>query len=81
MIASILEAFDFNVRTKGDMVVARCGNMVLSEMKRTLDILGRLVGYTRQLDVRLDNDSIVEEYVEAFLYGNYDKVTSQTPLS
>jgi len=81
MIASILEAFDFNVRTKGDMVVARSGNMVLSEMKRTLDILGRLVGFTRQLDVRLDNDSIVEEYVEAFLYGNYDKVTGQEPLS
>ena len=81
MIAAILEAFDFNVRTKGDMVVARSGNMVLSEMKRTLDILGRLVGFTRQLDVRLDNDRIVEEYVEAFLYGNYDKVTSQAPVS
>jgi pyruvate,water dikinase len=79
MIASILEAFDFNVRTKGDMVVARSSNMVLSEMQRTLDILGRLVGYTRQLDVRLDNDRIVEEYVEAFLYGNYDKVTGQAP--
>jgi len=81
MIAAILEAFDFNVRTKGDMVVARSGNMVLSEMKRTLDILGRLVGFTRQLDVRLDNDRIVEEYVEAFLYGNYDKVTNQAQLS
>ena len=32
MIASILEAFDFNVRVKGDMVVARCGNMMLKEM-------------------------------------------------
>jgi pyruvate,water dikinase len=75
MIASILEAFDFNVRVKGDMVVARCGNMMLTEMERTLDILGRLVGFTRQLDVRLDNDSIVEQYVEAFLYGNYSLVT------
>ena len=77
MIASILEAFDFNVRVKGDMVVARCGNMMLKEMERTLDILGRLVGFTRQLDVRLDNDSIVEQYVEAFLYGNYSLVTDQ----
>ena len=77
MIASILEAFDFNVRTKGDMVVARSGNMVLSEMERTLDILGRLVGFTRQLDVRLESDRIVEQYVEAFLYGNYGVVTGQ----
>ncbi len=80
MIASILEAFDFNVRLKGDMVVARCGNMMLKEMERTLDILGRLVGFTRQLDVRLENDRIVEEYVEAFLYGNYGFVTNQPPL-
>jgi len=80
MIASILEAFDFNVRIKGDMVVARSGNMVLKEMERTLDILGRLVGFTRQLDVRLDNDSIVEQYVEAFLYGNYGLVTNQASV-
>ncbi len=80
MIASILEAFDFNVRVKGDMVVARSGNMMLKEMERTLDILGRLVGFTRQLDVRLDTDSIVEQYVEAFLYGNYDLVTNQPAL-
>ncbi|MGW8161746.1 MAG: PEP/pyruvate-binding domain-containing protein, partial [Desulfobulbales bacterium] len=65
MIASILEAFDFNVRLKGDMVVARSGNMMLQEMERTLDILGRLVGFTRQLDVRLDSDRVVEQYVEA----------------
>lgn len=80
MIASILEAFDFNVRIKGDMVVARSGNMVFTEMERTLDILGRLVGFTRQLDVRLDNDRIVEQYVEAFLYGNYGLVTSQAAV-
>lgn len=77
MIATILEAFDFNVRTKGDMVVARCGNMVPEEMERVLDILGRLVGFTRQLDVHLDSDRIVDQYVEAFLYGNYSLVTSQ----
>ncbi len=77
MIASILEAFDFNVRIKGDMVVARSGNMVPTEMERTLDILGRLVGFTRQLDVRLESDRIVEQYVEAFLYGNYSQVINQ----
>jgi pyruvate,water dikinase len=77
MIASILQSFDFNVRVKGDMVVARSGNMVPQEMERTLDILGRLVGFTRQLDVRLDSDETVKQYVEAFLYGNYGLVTDQ----
>jgi pyruvate,water dikinase len=80
MIASILEAFDFNVRLKGDMVVARSGNMMLKEMERTLDILGRLVGFTRQLDVRLESDKIVDQYVEAFLFGDYGFVTNQPPV-
>ncbi|MDH5298378.1 MAG: PEP-utilizing enzyme [Desulfobulbaceae bacterium] len=75
MIAAILEAFDFNVRTKGDLVIARAGNMVQSEMERSLDILGRLVGFTRQLDVRLDSDAIVDRYVEAFLSGDYGIVS------
>ncbi|MDH4319488.1 MAG: hypothetical protein OEV64_13950, partial [Desulfobulbaceae bacterium] len=74
LIAEILAAFDFNVRTKGDLVIARAGNMVQGEMERTLDILGRLVGFTRQLDVRLDNDRVVDFYVESFLQGNYQAV-------
>ena len=71
MIAAILDAFEFNVSTRGDLVIARAGNMVQSEMERTLDIMGRLVGFTRQLDVCLDNDAIVDQYVEAFLSGDY----------
>lgn len=75
LISEILTAFDFNVRTRGDLVIARAGNMVQSEMERSLEILGRLVGYTRQLDVRLDSEERVDYYVEAFLMGNYDAVS------
>lgn len=71
LIASVLEALDFNVRVKGDLVIARAGNMIRSEMERTLDLLGRLVGFTRQLDVRLDSDAKIDHYVKAFLLGNY----------
>ncbi len=76
LIAEILTAFDFNVRTRGDLVIARAGNMPRSEMERILDILGRLVGFTRQLDVRLDSETAVDYYIEAFLSGNYDVVSS-----
>ncbi len=72
LIAEILLAFDFNVKTRGDLVIARASNMVQSEMERSLDILGRLVGFTRQLDVCLNNDAIVDRYAEAFLQGIYD---------
>jgi pyruvate,water dikinase len=74
LISEILTAFDFNVRTRGDLVIARAGNMLQSEMERSLDILGRLVGFTRQLDVRLDSEERVDYYVEAFLMGNYEAV-------
>ncbi|MBU0676020.1 MAG: hypothetical protein KJ950_15395 [Proteobacteria bacterium] len=77
MIAEILTAFDFNVRTRGDLVIARASNMLQSEMERVLDILGRLVGYTRQLDVRLDSEAAVDYYVEAFLMGNYSVVSDE----
>jgi len=77
LIAEILTAFDFNVRTRGDLVIARAGNMPPHEVERSLDILGRLVGFTRQLDVLLDSDAMVERYVEAFLQGNYEILQEQ----
>lgn len=75
LIATILEAFDFNVRTRGDLIIARTGNLAQNEMVRTLDILGRLVSFTRQLDVQMADDQAVERYAEAFLMGDYDIVT------
>ncbi|MFZ5775240.1 MAG: PEP/pyruvate-binding domain-containing protein [Thermodesulfobacteriota bacterium] len=71
LIATILEAFDFNVRTRGDLVIARTSNLMQSEMERTLDILGRLIGFTRQLDVQMTDDQAVARYAEAFLMGDY----------
>ncbi|MGV1100537.1 PEP/pyruvate-binding domain-containing protein [Thiovibrio sp. JS02] len=77
LIAAILEAFDFSIRTRGDLVIARTGNLVQSEMERTLDILGRLVGFTRQLDVQMANDQAVARYAEAFLMGDYGIVARE----
>ncbi len=74
MISLILKEFEFNVQTKGDLVTARLSHIPQSEAERTLDILGRLVGFTRQLDVRMESDEIVQQYAEAFLQGHYDAV-------
>jgi pyruvate,water dikinase len=72
LIAIILEAFGFNVESKGDIAIARSGNMPKAEIIRTLGILGRLIGFTRQLDVQMDSDEQVERYAEAFLMGDYE---------
>jgi len=77
LIATILEAFDFSVKTRGDLVIARTGNLIQSEMERTLDILGRLIGFTRQLDVQMTDDQAVARYAEAFLMGDYGIVADK----
>ncbi len=71
LIAAILKEFDFNVQIKGDLIISRTSNIVMSEMVHTLDILGRLVGFTRQLDVQMEDDAVMNRYVEAFLMGDY----------
>lgn len=71
LIASILKTFDFNFQTKGDLVIARIHNLVIPEMEKILEMLGRLVGFTRQLDVKLNDDDIINTYKEAFLAGDY----------
>jgi pyruvate,water dikinase len=78
LIATILAAFDFNIQTKGDLVIARTGNLAQPEMERTLDILGRLIGFTRQLDVQMTNDQTMARYAEAFLMGDYGIVSRKT---
>jgi pyruvate,water dikinase len=77
LIATILEAFDFSIQTKGDLVIARTSNLAQPEMERTLDILGRLIGFTRQLDVQMTDDETVARYAEAFLMGDYGIVARQ----
>ena len=72
LIAMILEASGFNVGSKGDIVTGRSGNMPKAEIMRTLDILGRVVGFTRQLDVQMYSDEQVDRYAGAFLSGDYN---------
>lgn len=71
MIAIILKEFEFNVQIKGDLVTARLSRLPQREAQYALDILGRLVGYTRQLDVCMESDADAEKYAEAFLNGDY----------
>jgi len=72
LIAEILKTYDLNVKTKGDVVTARLGNMQRKDMEYVLDILGRLIGFTRQLDVHMESEAHIERYLDAFLKGDYE---------
>ncbi|HPE37594.1 MAG TPA: hypothetical protein PK625_10600, partial [Spirochaetales bacterium] len=66
-IAAVLERFDFRVQVKGDMVTGRAKKHPAPAMQDKLRMLGGLIGYTRQLDARLDDDAAVQHHLEEFL--------------
>ena len=71
LIAEILGEYGFNIKTKGDLIVARLANIRRDEAESVLDQLGRLISYTRQLDAVLQDDHAVKRYARNFLDGIY----------
>jgi len=65
-IAEILERFNFRVEIHGDLVVGRIKKLEQEQMEDKMWLLGCLVGYTRQLDVRMHSEQQLDEYVEDF---------------
>jgi pyruvate,water dikinase len=74
LLAKILGQYDFKVDTKGDLVVARLLHLPQADMQERLKILGRLIGFTRQLDIQLRHDEDIPEFVEAFFQQWVEKV-------
>ena len=72
LISTILREFGFNIKTKGDLIIARLANIGQDEMERLLDQMGRLIAYTRQLDALLHDDGAVEHFATKFLKGDYE---------
>ena len=72
LLAAILGAYGFNIKTKGDLIVARLANVPQADAEGLLDQMGRLFSYTRQLDAVLYDDAAVDRYARDFLDGVYD---------
>ena len=66
-LAEVLTSFDFQVEVKGDLVVGRIRKIGVSMMRERLDMLGRLVGYARQLDVLMKSEEAVGRFTQEFL--------------
>ena len=64
LLDEILSYYDFFCELHGDIVVARLKRMDRKSMLRRLFLLGLLVGFTRQLDVKMINDSRIQQYFE-----------------
>jgi len=70
-IAGILRALDFSVEVVGDRVAASFRKDELAEVTSRLDQLGRLLQFTRQMDMLMTSEDSVQHLARAFLSGNY----------
>ena len=70
-IAIVLMGLDFAVEVKGDRVDARLQKYESAVINDKLDHLGRLLIFTRQLDMLMTSETSVEAVAQNFLQGNY----------
>lgn len=66
-IAEVLERFNFRVEIRGDLVIGRIKKLDQGQMEEKMWLLGCLVGYTRQLDVRMHSEQHLDQYVDDFV--------------
>ena len=71
LMAQVLAEYGFALKTKGDLLVGRLSGLNREEIEKILGQIGRLIGYTRQLDARLDFDEAVSVLARRFLAGDY----------
>jgi pyruvate,water dikinase len=64
---TVLKDRGFLIKLKGDMLIARLAGVGRAEMESQLDLLGRLISYTRQLDAVLQDDAMAMRHAENFL--------------
>jgi len=79
LLKEILESFNFRVGIKGDTVSAMFRPGDRAGIQRRLDQLGRLMGYTRQLDMCLKTEEDQQRYIQAFLDGDYSAQGCRIP--
>ena len=71
MIERVLTALGFQVKTVEDCVTARFAKRTRPETEDRLDQLGRLLIFTRQMDMLMSEERLVESLAGCFLEGNY----------
>jgi len=81
LIAMILDKCDFVTECTGDLIVARIKDLPWEVIRSRLSMLGRLIGFTRQLDTFLKSDDLVEYYAALFLRGEDDPPDRRSPTA
>jgi pyruvate,water dikinase len=65
----VLEKYDFVLEGRGDLVIGRIKKIAADAVVDRLKMVGRLIGFSRQLDILLRDDSLVDRCVNDFMAG------------
>ena len=78
-IAIALVGLDFSVDVKGDRVDARLMKYECPVIEEKMDQIGRLLNFTRQMDMLMTAEVSVETVAKNFLEGNYSLEFLEAP--
>lgn len=67
LISEVLKSLNFSLEIKNDVIDATLIGYDGEAIKKRLKILGKLTGYTKQLDMVLFHDTIAEMYLKDFI--------------
>ncbi len=73
LIEAIIDRIDLQHQRHGDIIEARLAKYPAPEMLRRLTIMGKLTSYTKQLDMVLFSEGIVDWYIKDFLREHVER--------
>ena len=69
LISRILRKYDFRVETKADTIFARLEGLEQTFLEARLKVLGYIIVHTRQMDMVMYNDTMVDYYYKDMMKG------------
>jgi pyruvate,water dikinase len=71
LLATILSQQGFTTDLSGELIVGRLQGVPQPLCEEQLRMVGRLIGFSRQLDILLRDDRTVDQLVNAFLESRF----------
>jgi pyruvate,water dikinase len=71
-LTKVLQHLDFRVELKGDSLTARLDACEVETIEEKLEVLGRLIMVSKQLDVTMQDDTLIDRYYHEFINSGYD---------
>ena len=71
-MSRIFQKLGFSVERKADLLEAQLRVMDADNLRQTLDLVGRLLGATKIMDMILQDDQMVDQCVDDFFHGRYN---------